>query len=100
MRPALVTRRFFKIGPSDLLSGAYKIEYEKRSDLPFSNAVRNGEPQFCYAEYIPAAKMWLSQIGLRGAGTLLLMKALVISRSRGPEVLEVPNVPDPVPISG
>jgi NADPH:quinone reductase len=42
----------------------------------------------------------LSQIGRGGAVTLLLMKALVISRLGDPEVLEVRSVPDPVPTSG
>jgi NADPH:quinone reductase len=59
-----------------------------------------GSPNLCYAEYIPAAKMGLSQIGPSGAVTLLLMKALVISRLGDPDVLEVRTVLDPVPNSG
>jgi NADPH:quinone reductase len=42
----------------------------------------------------------LSQIRCHGAVTLRVMKALVISRLGDPEVLEVRNVPDPVPTSG
>jgi len=67
---------------------------------PSEYCPERGAPTFCYAEYIPAAKVWLSQIRCRGAVTLLLMKALVISRLGGPEVLEVRSVPDPVPTSG
>jgi NADPH:quinone reductase len=44
--------------------------------------------------------MWCPQIGSCGADRLLLMKALVISRLGGPEVLEVRSVPDPAPASG
>ena len=44
--------------------------------------------------------MWRPQIGYCGADRLLGMKALVISRLGGPEVLEVRSVPDPAPASG
>jgi NADPH2:quinone reductase len=44
--------------------------------------------------------MWSLQIGPCRAVTLLLMKALVISRLGDPDVLEVRSVPDPVPTSG
>jgi NADPH:quinone reductase len=59
-----------------------------------------GSPNFCYAEYIPEGKVWWPQIGCCAAATLLHMKALVITRLGGPEVLEVRSVPDPVPTSG
>ncbi len=73
---------------------------KKRSDLPIRNRSGMGSPNFCYAEYIPVAKTRWSQIGGCGAVTLLLMKALVISRLGGPEVLEVRSVADPAPASG
>jgi NADPH2:quinone reductase len=44
--------------------------------------------------------MWSLQIGPCRAVTLLLMKALVISRLGDPDVLEVRSGPDPVPTSG
>jgi NADPH:quinone reductase len=44
--------------------------------------------------------MWLSQIVSCRAVRLQRMKALVISRLGGPDVLEVRAVPDPVPTSG
>jgi NADPH:quinone reductase len=74
--------------------------YEKRSDLPFEIFFGAGSPNFCYAKYIPAAKMWWPQIGSCGADRLLLMKALVISRLGGPEVLEIRSVPEPAAASG
>jgi NADPH2:quinone reductase len=72
---------------------------KKRSDLPYPTLPGTGSPNFCYAEYIPAAKQWWPQIGCRGADRLLHMKALVISRLGDPEVLEVRSVPDPTPTS-
>jgi NADPH:quinone reductase len=62
--------------------------------------MEQGSPNFCYAEYIPAAKMWWSQIGRCDADRLLHMKALVISHLGDPEVLEVRSVPNPGPTSG
>ena len=98
-RPALVTRCLLKIGPSDLLSGAYELNMKSAPTSPSEYCPERGTPTLLRKVYTCRQNVVVVNCRRR-AVTLLLMKALVISRLGDPEVLEVRSVPDPVPASG
>jgi NADPH:quinone reductase len=105
-----------KIGTSDLLSGAYELNMKKRlrNPLPLCVAIllvhggSNGKPKYLRQSIYLSAKYGRGQpgtsrpieCGFRHAVKLLAMKALVISRLGGPEVLEVRSMLDPAPSTG